>query len=174
MRGTIVGSKCVSVALACAFGFVVATSAGAREDGGASGTSAEAEREAVVEGKAAVPAGGDAVSASAGGAEVLGFRAFCDSWMQKLRERDAYNTGRIVWETRDGQVVGEHVAYGKDCTCTARAETGKDPIGKITYRETRYRRQGVTPAEALAAPGTILEHSDVTEIFRYAKGRWQY
>jgi hypothetical protein len=108
------------------------------------------------------------------GQEIRGFRAFCDSWMQKLRDRETYNTAHIAWEKRAGSVVGEHVAYSRECTCTAREEPGKDPIGKITYRETRYRREGATPAEALAAPGTIVEHSDVTEIFRFAKGRWQY
>ena len=118
--------------------------------------------------------GADQVAVS--GPEVLDFRAFCDSWMQKLRDRETYNTEHIAWEDedQDGLVVGEHVTYGRDCGCVARQEPGKDPIGKITYREIRYRRRGATPAEALSAPGTILEQSDVTEIFRYAKGRWQY
>ena len=75
---------------------------------------------------------------------------------------------------RDGKVSGEYVAYGTDCTCIAREDPGKDPIGKITYREVRYRREGATQTEALAASGTIIEQSDVTEIFRFGKGRWQY
>jgi hypothetical protein len=123
---------------------------------------------------AAAPATAREVAAPISGPEVRGFQAFCDGWMQKLRERDLYNTAHITWENRDGQVIGEHVVYGTECTCIAREEAGKDPIGKITYRETRYRRSGATPAEALAVPGTILEQTDVTEIFRYAKGRWQY
>jgi len=119
---------------------------------------------------AAAPAAG----APASGPEIKGFRAFCDSWMQKLRDRETYNTSHITWDRRDGQVTGEHVAYGSECRCEAHQEAGKDPIGTITYREVRYRRQGVTPAEALATPGAIVEQSDVTEIFRYAKGAWQY
>ena len=106
--------------------------------------------------------------------DVHGFDAFCDVWMQKLRDRETYNVAHIVWERQADRVVGEHVSYGTERTCVARAEDGKDPIGKITYREIRYRREGTTPEEALAAPGTIVEHSDVTEIFRFAKGRWQY
>jgi hypothetical protein len=108
------------------------------------------------------------------GPEVRNFRAFCDEWMQKLRDRETYNTGHITWETRDGKVSGEHVAYGTDSSCIAREDPGKVPIGKITYREIRYRREGATPTAALAAPGTIVEQSDVTEIFRFGKGRWQY
>jgi hypothetical protein len=109
------------------------------------------------------------------GEDVREFRVFCDSWMQKLRDRDNYNGAHIAWEKgRDGGVVGEYVSYGTDRTCIAREEPGKDPIGKITYREIRYRRQGATPTAAMSGASTIVEQTDVTEIFRYGKGRWQY
>lgn len=111
---------------------------------------------------------------SVSGPQVRGFQEFCDGWMQKLRDRETYNTAHIAWENRDGAVSGEHVAYGTECTCIAREEPGKDPIGKITYREMRYQRQGANPTAALAAPGALVEQTDVTEIFRYAKGHWQY
>jgi hypothetical protein len=114
------------------------------------------------------------VKETVSGPEVRNFQAFCDEWMQKLRDRETYNTGNIKWETRDGRMAGEYVGYDTKCTCIAREEPGKDPIGKITYRETRYRREGATQTDAFAAPGTVLEQSDVTEIFRFGKGRWQY
>ena len=109
------------------------------------------------------------------GEDVREFRVFCDSWMQKLRDRDSYNVAHIAWEKGgDGGVGGEYISYGTDRTCSAREEPGKDPIGKITYREIRYRRQGATPTAAMSGGGTIVEQTDVTEIFRYGKGRWQY
>ncbi len=108
------------------------------------------------------------------GPQVRDFRGFCDIWMQKLRDRETYNTAHIKWETHEGLVSGEHVGYGAESACSAREDPGKDPIGKLTYREMRYRRVGANETAALAAPGTIIEQSDVTEIFRYAKGRWQY
>ena len=114
------------------------------------------------------------VTQTASGPDVKGFRAFCDSWMQKLRERETYNTAHIAWETREGQVSGEYVGYETDCKCAAREQPGKDPVGTITYREKKWRRRGATQAEALASEGTLIEQTDVTEIFRYAKGRWQY
>jgi len=121
-----------------------------------------------------VPAG-EALKEMIQGEDVLDFRAFCDSWMQKLRERDTYNVAHITWEKgSDGGVTGEYISYGTDRTCIARQEPGKDPIGKITYREIQYRRQGATPAAAMNGGPTIVEQTDVTEIFRYAKGRWQY
>ena len=125
-------------------------------------------------GGAAKKAARATVKETISGPEVRNFREFCDLWMQKLRDRETYNTAHIAWETRDGKVSGEYMSYGTDCTCIAREDPGKDPIGKITYREVRYRREGATPTEALAAPGTIVEQSDVTEIFRFGKGRWQY
>ena len=108
------------------------------------------------------------------GEDVRGFRAFCDSWMQKLRDRNTYNDAHIKWTPGGAGVVGEYVNYGTERTCIAREEPGKAPIGKITYREIKYRREGVDETAAKAAAGTIVEQTDVTEIFRYAKGAWQY
>jgi hypothetical protein len=108
------------------------------------------------------------------GEDVRDFRSFCDSWMQKLAERNSHNTAHVAWTKAGPGVVGEYVAYGTERTCIAREEPGKDPIGKITYREIRYRKEGPTEAAAMAGAGTIVEQTDVTEIFRYAKGRWQY
>jgi hypothetical protein len=124
--------------------------------------------------KAPVPAQ-EALMEMVEGEDVREFRVFCDSWMQKLRERDTFNVANIKWaKSSDGVVSGEYVSYGTDRTCIAREEPGKDPIGKITYREILYRRQGATQAAAMAAVATIVEQTDVTEIFRYAKGHWQY
>lgn len=140
---------------------------------GAATPSAKAAAPKAPKKKAAVSAE-QAVREMVSGPEVRNFRGFCDEWMQKLRDRETYNTAHIPWETKDGRVSGEYVGYATDCTCIAREEPGKDPIGKITYRETRYRREGATQAEALVAPGAVVEQSDVTEIFRFGKGRWQY
>lgn len=116
----------------------------------------------------------EAVKAMVEGEDVRDFRAFCDTWMAKLQERNAYNTAHIAWSKGGAGVVGEYLSYGTDRTCIAREEPGKDPIGKITYREIKYRKEGATETAAMGAAGTIVEQTDVTEIFRYAKGRWQY
>jgi len=120
----------------------------------------------------AVPA--TALKETIEGEDVRDFRGFCDAWMAKLRDRNVYNEAHIAWDAKGGQVTGEYVGYGSDRTCSAREEPGQVPIGKITYREVRYRRQGATPAAAMAGAGTIVEQTDVTEIFRFPKGRWQY
>jgi hypothetical protein len=116
----------------------------------------------------------EAVKQMVEGEDVRDFRSFCDEWMGKLHERNTYNEAHIPWTKGGPGVVGEYLNYGHDRTCIAREEPGKDPIGKITYREIKYRKEGPTETAAMAAAGTIVEQTDVTEIFRYAKGRWQY
>lgn len=108
------------------------------------------------------------------GEDVRDFRSFCDTWMRKLADRTSHNAANIAWTKGGPGVVGEYVSYGTDRTCVAKEEPGKVPIGKITYRETRYRKEGASEAVAQSAAETIVEQTDVTEIFRFAKGRWQY
>lgn len=116
----------------------------------------------------------DALKQMIEGEDVRDFRTFCDTWMQKLADRTSRNAATIVWTQGGAGVVGEYVGYGTDRTCVAKEEPGKVPIGKITYRETKYRKEGASEAVAQNAAGTIVEQTDVTEIFRFAKGRWQY
>jgi hypothetical protein len=116
----------------------------------------------------------DAVQQMVEGEDVRGFRGFCDEWMGKLHDRNTYNEAHIAWTKGGSGVVGEYLSYGHDRTCIAHEEPGKDAIGKITYREIKFRKEGATEAAAVASTGTIVEQTDVTEIFRYAKGRWQY
>ena len=108
------------------------------------------------------------------GEDVRDFRTFCDTWMGKLKDRTTYNQAHIPWTKGGTGVVGEYVSYGTERTCIAREEPGKDPIGKITYREIKYRKEGPTETAAMGSTGTIVEQTDVTEIFRFGKGRWQY
>ena len=116
----------------------------------------------------------DTVKQMVEGEDVRGFRSFCDTWMQKLADRTAHNASHIAWTKGGAGVVGEYVSYGPDRTCIAKEEPGRDPIGKITYREITYRKEGASEALAQNATGTIVDQTDVTEIFRFAKGRWQY
>jgi len=153
-------------ALVATLGFALATGqpAGAVDAGTAAAASVTAAA-------AAVPlVAGD----PAAGEDVREFHAFCAAWMAKLQERNVYNAAHIVWTKSGPGVVGDYIRYGSERTCTAREEPGKDPIGKITYREIKYRKEGPTESAAMEAADTILEQTEVTEIFRYAKGRWQY
>ncbi|MCC6763535.1 MAG: hypothetical protein IT293_02635 [Deltaproteobacteria bacterium] len=161
-----------ALALTTALALALATGAGAR--------AADAKPAVKKAARAKKPAASqplgpkEAVQAMVEGEDVREFRTFCDTWMRKLQERNTFNSAHITWAKGGAGVTGEYLSYGTERTCIAREEPGKDPIGKITYREIKYRKEGPTESAAMGAAGTIVEQTDVTEIFRYAKGRWQY
>jgi hypothetical protein len=128
---------------------------------------------------------GEAVAAKTAAAEGAGdklermkatFAAFCETWFEKLRERERYNLSKVKWETApDGVVVGEYVGYDTKAP-GPQTVTGveKTPIGKVVYMEYRLRRTGKSKDEALAAEPEIVERTEVTEIFRFERGAWVY
>ena len=108
-----------------------------------------------------------AVAAAASNA----FPAFCEEWMQKLVVRERDNVARIKWDTKPEGVHGEYVGYSQEHTCTLK-DNAEVPVGKISYREFRYEKRGGTAAEAEHSSAQPVEVTEVTEIFRYDKGKW--
>jgi hypothetical protein len=101
------------------------------------------------------------------------FTTFCEEWMGKLAARQEHNVTHIKWDTKPDGVKGEYVGYTTEHTCTLKNET-KVPIGKIIYREIVYQKHGGTIPEAEKSTGEATEVTEVTEIFRYAGGKWVY
>jgi len=104
------------------------------------------------------------------------FKAFCAEWMQKLAVRERDNRASIKWVTVAEGVQGEFVGYSTDNVCEVKepAYAGATPVGTIKYREMRYRKSGPTKEEAAKSPDTAIEMTEVTEIFRFAGGKWVY
>ena len=102
------------------------------------------------------------------------FESFCLDWMHKLEAREQNNVTHIQWQTNGGGVTGDYTGYTQEHTCIVKNGTASVPIGKITYREIRYQKQGGNVAEAEHSPARAVETTDVTEIFRYDKGKWIY
>src|ERR1700675_528648 len=71
------------------------------------------------------------------------FQIFCKEWMEKIRARDTQHVTK--WETVEDGVHGKYVEYDPEYTCTL--TTGKQPIGKVNYREVWYEKRGKTIAE---------------------------
>lgn len=103
------------------------------------------------------------------------FTHFCEEWMGKLAAREAHNVTHIKWDTKAGAVSGEYVGYTKEHTCTMK-NGNSVPVGKIIYREVLYQKQGGSIAEAQKSTAKAIETTEVTEIFRYSKGKgkWVY
>jgi hypothetical protein len=102
------------------------------------------------------------------------FQGFCDQWMQSLLVRQTDSMSHIRWETDEAGVRGDYVGYTPGHTCITKTGTESAPVGKIIYREVRYEKHGGTVAEAEQSPAKAVETTEVTEIFRYAGGKWIY
>jgi len=101
------------------------------------------------------------------------FDSFCTEWMGKLAARQEHNITHIKWDTKPDGVKGEYVGYTKEHTCTLKNET-QVPIGKIVYREIVFQKAGSSIPEAEKSEAQAIETTEVTEIFRYAGGKWVY
>lgn len=102
------------------------------------------------------------------------FEAFCKEWMGKLAARERDNVANIKWETQPAGVVGAYTGYSQDHTCLLKPGTGDVPIGKIVYIETRYEKSGTSQGEAQGSQPKAIEAIEVTEIFRYTSGKWEF
>jgi len=102
------------------------------------------------------------------------FQGFCSEWMQKLEVREQHNATNIKWESSADGVRGAYVGYTQDHTCILKERKDSGTVGKISYREIRYEKRGGTIAEAEHSVAHPVETTEITEIFRYAKGQWVY
>lgn len=103
------------------------------------------------------------------------FKTFCDSWMEKLRERERNNIAHIEWKPGERGVVGEYVGYDTtNITIPEISNPDKDPIGRVIYMELKLRVSGTTDVDALAQKPEIVERTEVTELFRFERGSWVY
>jgi hypothetical protein len=102
-------------------------------------------------------------------------KEFCKKWMGFLETRERDNVKAIKWDTEPTGVSGHYVGYSKeyDCTLKDRSSNGT-PVATIVYKEYVYQKTGASKAEADQAEPSIIDATEVTEIFRYNKGQWVY
>jgi hypothetical protein len=113
----------------------------------------------------------------AGDDHKVAFERFCAEWMQKLAARERDNKQQIRWVPNESGVEGEYIGYSSQHECSVKVNSGGKnavPVGKIKYHEFRYQKTGVSPDAAHRSQARALEAVEVTEIFRYASGRWRY
>ena len=92
-----------------------------------------------------------------------------------LEQREADNRRKVKWQPGGTGVTGTLVRYSKDYDCIMKEKsTNGTPIATIVYREYIYSAAGPSKDEALAAQPTVVDATEVTEIFRYTKGEWVY
>jgi len=103
------------------------------------------------------------------------FPAFCASWMQLVSARESNNRHAIQWRRDQTGFAGEYVGYGAAQRCEVKTGTPTGiPVGKLVYREFRYRQSGPSVDAAAQSPPVVVDVTEITEIFRYTAGKWVY
>jgi hypothetical protein len=101
--------------------------------------------------------------------------AFCAKWMGFLSVRERDNQNAIKWQTTPGGVEGKYVGYSDTFKCFLKDIAKKEtPVATIRYLEYLYEKDGASKAEAESSEPKVVESTEVTEIFRYSKGKWVY
>lgn len=103
------------------------------------------------------------------------FEVFAASWMEKLRERERFNASKAKWKPAAGGVEAVYIGYdtaGVRILPLSNVDT--NPIGKLVYLELKLRLAGSDEASARAGQPQIIERVEVTELFRYHRGKWVY
>lgn len=98
---------------------------------------------------------------------------FCSEWMHKLEVRERDNVAHIKWDSTSGGVQGIYVGYSHEHTCKL-TDDSQVPVAKIGYREVTYAKRGSSIAEAQTSTPQPIEVNEVTEIFSYNKGKWDF
>jgi len=116
----------------------------------------------------------------AGAAEAPGevrkkFEIFAGEWMEKLRERERFNLTKIKWHPVGSGVEGVYVGYDTvNYRILPLSNVEKMPIGKLVYLELKLRLVGESEDAARGRKPEIVERVEVTELFRYDRGKWVY
>lgn len=105
------------------------------------------------------------------------FDAFTLEWMNKLQRTEEFQrTQRIKIIRSPNGVLAEYVGYLPHRHITVKKTSSKDTpfVGILTYYQQIMRSVGKTREEALKGPFQQAGTSQVSEIFRYTKGKWHY
>ena len=104
------------------------------------------------------------------------FDTFTVEWMKKLEQaEDFHKTRAQPVESTDG-FTAEYVGYIPDRSIRVKKTDSADTpyVGILIYSEKKLRCAGKTKEEALQGPFNQVETNQVSEIFRFTKGKWVY
>lgn len=120
-------------------------------------------------------AASDALAREKNGTLAATLDAFCAKWMGFLAVRERDNKKAIKWQTTPEGVDGKYVGYSQTFKCFLKdIEKKETPVATIRYLEYLYEKAGPSTAAAESSEPKVVESTEVTEIFRYAKGEWVY
>jgi hypothetical protein len=105
------------------------------------------------------------------------FDTFTIEWMKKLAQTEEFQrTSKVkVTESPEG-FLAEYIGYFPHRYITIKKTESKDTpfVGILTYYEKTMRCSGKTKEEAIQGPFEPAGQQQVSEIFRFTKGKWAY
>jgi hypothetical protein len=104
------------------------------------------------------------------------FDAFTIEWMKKLEQTEEFHrTQARISQSSDG-FSAEYTGYLPHRYIHVKKTEATDTpyVGILTYYERKLRCNAKTKDEALKGPFDQVETSQVSEIFRFTKGKWVY
>ena len=105
------------------------------------------------------------------------FDVFTIEWMKKLSQTEEFHRAKElkITESPDG-FSAEYVGYFPHRYIIVKKTDSKDTpfVGILTYYEKTMRCMGKTKEEARQGPFQPADSQQVSEIFRFTKGKWEY
>jgi hypothetical protein len=105
------------------------------------------------------------------------FDAFTIAWMKKLSEAEEFHRTEKVKVSQSSEgFAAEYVGYFPHRYIIVKKTDSKETpfVGILTYFEKTLRCVGKTKEEALKGPFQETDSQQVSEIFRFTKGKWIY
>jgi hypothetical protein len=105
------------------------------------------------------------------------FETFTVDWMTKLAQTEEFQrTQRMQVSQASEGFTAEYIAYLPDRYIVVKKTASKDTpfVGILTYYEKVLRCVGKTKEEATKGPFNQADVRQVSEIFRFTKGKWVY
>jgi len=105
------------------------------------------------------------------------FDAFTIEWMKKLSDAEEFHRTKVITVSESAEgFAAEYVGYLPHRYIIIKKTESKDTpfVGILTYYEKTMRCVGKTKEEALKGPFEASDSQQVSEIFRFTKGKWVY
>jgi hypothetical protein len=101
------------------------------------------------------------------------FKDFCTEWMSIIKKNKPNN---VFCREDKGSYVAEYSSLGDAHNATIKKTVNKKTpyIGILKYREKVFKNKAATRERAIAGPFTAASERNVTELFVFQEGKWQW
>jgi hypothetical protein len=110
-------------------------------------------------------------------AALASFDVFTIEWMKKLSRAEEFRRTQDVKVTQSTEgFLAEYTGYLPHRYITIKKTESKDTpfVGILTYYEKTMQCAGKTKEEALQGPFQPAGSQQISEIFRFTRGKWEY